>query len=323
MSASDIGPSRLEEAKKRINALIDQMTSEHQAMIVSFSESAKVVQTFTDNKNLLRAKLKLIEPTTHTSSLEEALRAASGIANPSRTGNQAENPNDTVNVQGVRTEMYILSDGGFRTIPNFSLGNLEPKYIAVGKPEAKNIAITAFSTERNPDKPGQLQAFARIENFSPDAATVEASLSLNGQLLDAQSVNLTAREERPGVAGVQFDLDDTEGILKVEINSKDHLAYDNTAFAVLNPPRPRAGARRLAGRCAVSAPRAGNRVARQDRAGHVRRAVAPRIEAICRRRGLWRIRSHHLRSLRPADSAAIEHALHRPHSALRRLACGA
>ena len=30
----------------------------------------------------------------------------------------------------------------------------------------KNVAIANFSTDVNPEKPGQIQAFARLENFS-------------------------------------------------------------------------------------------------------------------------------------------------------------
>lgn len=236
MSANDVGSSRLEEAKRQAIALVDQMESDSEAMVISFSDRAKVEQTFTNNKNLLRGKLKLIAQTTHTTNLDEALRAASGLANPSRTGNASEG--DAVDAKGIQANVYILSDGGLRTIPQTQLGNLNPVYLPIGKPDAKNVAITAFSTQRNPDKPGRLQAFARVENFSPGEVTTNASLLLNDKLLDAQSVKLAARDEKPGVAGVQFDLEDTDGVLKIEIDAKDNLSEDNAAYSVLNSARP-------------------------------------------------------------------------------------
>ena len=59
--------------------------------------------------------------------------------------------------------MYVFSDGGFSTIPDFKQGTLTTKYVKVGDDAADNIAISGFSTERNPEN-GKLQAFARIEN---------------------------------------------------------------------------------------------------------------------------------------------------------------
>jgi hypothetical protein len=65
MSATDVAPSRLAEAKKRVEELIDQMPSGGQAMIISFSDGAQVVQEFTDNRQLLRQRLRTIRPTNH------------------------------------------------------------------------------------------------------------------------------------------------------------------------------------------------------------------------------------------------------------------
>ncbi len=45
--------TRLDEAKKRIEALIDDMQSNDAAMIISFSDHANVVQSYTNNRNLL------------------------------------------------------------------------------------------------------------------------------------------------------------------------------------------------------------------------------------------------------------------------------
>jgi hypothetical protein len=137
--------------------------------------------------------------------------------------------------------LYIYSDGGFATKPKFKLGNLEPIYVKVAGDEQKNLAIGHFSTDVNPEKPGKIEAFARIENFSPDEATVEASLLLNGTLLDAQKITVPPRGERglPGASGAKFEMQEIEsGILKLSIDAKDNLPVDNAAYAVVNLPRP-------------------------------------------------------------------------------------
>src|SRR5262245_36041529 len=61
MSATDAVPSRLDQAKRQAVALIDQMKPGSAAMIISFSNVAKVEQPFTDNRRLLRTKVELIE----------------------------------------------------------------------------------------------------------------------------------------------------------------------------------------------------------------------------------------------------------------------
>ena len=55
MSATDVKPSRLEEAKSRVSELIDQMKSGDVAMIISFADTARVEQGFTDDRGLLQS----------------------------------------------------------------------------------------------------------------------------------------------------------------------------------------------------------------------------------------------------------------------------
>jgi hypothetical protein len=241
MAATDIGPSRLDEAKKQAKNLIDQMPQGDTAMVISFSNVAKVEQSFTDNKKLLASRVNLIEQTFRPSDMSEALRAASGLANPGQSGDP-NNPNDTPAAEAMPATMYIFTDGGFAPVKNFKPGNLESVYHKMAGETQQNIAIVAFSTEVNPEKPGRVQAFGRLENHSDAEATVEASLLLNGTLLDAKKVAVPARDAKtrlPGAAGVNFDMQELEsGILRLQIDAKDHLAADNTAHAVVNLPRP-------------------------------------------------------------------------------------
>ena len=86
MSATDVqdAKNRLEEAKKLVGGMIDQMSSGMTAMIISFADTPQVVQEFTDNRRLLRERLETIEPTDRGTDLHGALELADGLANPSR-----------------------------------------------------------------------------------------------------------------------------------------------------------------------------------------------------------------------------------------------
>ena len=232
MSATDVEPTRLDDAKKQVLNMIDRMEPDDVAMVISFSDTVGGVQSFTSSRSLLRQYVNQIKPTNRTSDLREALRAAAGLANPGRTSEAGTN--DVQVADPLPATLYLLTDGGFANVPEFSLGNLEPKYMRIGTESPENIAIVAFTAERNPEKPDQLQAFARLENSGTEEATLTASLYMNDQLADTYGVTVAAGEE----AGVEFQLEDVEqGVLKLELEHKDALTLDNTAHTAINRAR--------------------------------------------------------------------------------------
>ncbi|HHK40923.1 MAG TPA: VWA domain-containing protein, partial [Planctomycetaceae bacterium] len=81
--ATDVSPSRLEAAKRQVADMIDQMESGDSAMVVQFSDRAEIVQNYTQQKRPLKERVRALRPTARGSSLREALRVASGLANPS------------------------------------------------------------------------------------------------------------------------------------------------------------------------------------------------------------------------------------------------
>jgi len=233
MSATDVEPSRLELAKQRVGQMIDQMKSGDVAMIVSFSDTARIEQQFTDNRNLLRRKLQQIEPTNRTTELGEALRVAAGLANPGRSS-EADNTTDVQVADALEANLFIFSDGGFDRVENFSMGNLKEVYFAIGAETCRNVGIVAFSTQRNELRPDRLQAFGRLENFGPEDVAVEVSLFLDDRFKDAKQIEVPSQ----GIAGLEFDLDDVEtGTLRLQIEQDDHLPLDDVAFAAVNVPR--------------------------------------------------------------------------------------
>ena len=83
MAASDVLPSRLEFAKAEARKIIDNMRRDDLAMIVAFSDTARVVSNYTSNRAQLRKKLSEIVPTQNTTSIREAIQVVSGLASPS------------------------------------------------------------------------------------------------------------------------------------------------------------------------------------------------------------------------------------------------
>lgn len=229
MSATDVNPTRLEEAKRRVGELIEQMKAGDVAMIVSFSDSARVEQLFTENRRDLARQLAAIAPTHRATLLGEALRVAAGLANPGRAFEVSE----TQVVEGLPATMYIFSDGKFPEVEGFSLGKLKPIFVPIGEPDAANVGITAFSTRSREDKKDQLQAFARLENFGPEDITAQVELYRDDSLVDASKVEL--KSHRSG--GVVFELGDVHsGVLKLRTLSGGALRADDEAWAAIDPP---------------------------------------------------------------------------------------
>ncbi|HUG71643.1 MAG TPA: BatA and WFA domain-containing protein [Pirellulaceae bacterium] len=232
MSATDVGPSRLEAAKKHAVGLIEQMESSDVAMVISFSDVPRIEQAFTNNRSALRQAVNQIKQTNRRTNISEALRHASGLANPGRTSEAGTS--DVQVADALPATMYIMSDGGVPAVSDFAPGNLTARYIKIGTATPKNVGIVAFSTERNPEKPGQLQAFARLENSGVEDVEVDVALYLDGGLVDASSVTVPI----DAAEGVSFVLNDIESaILRLEVQSQDDMSLDNEAFATINTPR--------------------------------------------------------------------------------------
>jgi hypothetical protein len=259
MAATDVEPTRLEEAKRRALALVDQMAPDAVGMVISFSDSARVEQQFTASHKLLRRAIEGIRQTNRVTNMKEALQAAAGLANPGRS---AFTPDDQVLPPGATPDvavaealpamLKIFTDGGMERVENFALGNLDPEYIQMGavayeKPDepdpakrgpatawADNVGITAFTSRRKEGTPLEVEAFARLENFGPQEAEVDLELFLGGELVDARRVSVPPAES----AGVPFDLGEVQsGVLELRAKTGDVLKVDDRAWATINPPQ--------------------------------------------------------------------------------------
>ena len=230
MQATDGDTSRLDEAKRGAGELIDQMNSRDAGMIISFSDSPRIQQMFTHSRGSLRRALEEIEPTQRSTSLSEALKVASGLANPGRT---AQDVGDVPVADPMPASLYIFSDGKFPDVSNFSLGNLEPVYTSIGSSEAANVGIVNFNVRRHESNPELSQAFARLENFGLEQTTVSIELKLDGQTIDADELTIPAGEDRR--VAFEVGLADS-GVLELRATTHDDLACDDVAWAVVNPP---------------------------------------------------------------------------------------
>ncbi len=230
MQAADVEASRLAEAKRQARAFIDSLDDDAVAMVVSFSDVARVEQPFTDNRRRLRAAVDGIEPTYRRTSIDEALRVAAGLANPGRS---ATDVTDFMVAEPLPATIVIFSDGKFDPPEDFRLGNLTPVFRVIGTETPVNIGITAFAVEPALDEPGTYEVLTRVRNFGNQDANVELELHLDGELIDAARTDVPAGKQ----AGVTFRATAESGVLEVRANTGDQYSVDDVAYAVIRPPR--------------------------------------------------------------------------------------
>ncbi|MEX0865999.1 MAG: BatA and WFA domain-containing protein [Pirellulales bacterium] len=226
MNAVDTGQpdrTRLDVAKQRVAEMIDSMDSRDVGMIVSFSDTAQVVQEPTNNHNLLKRRLATIEPTNRPTRLDDALRVAGGLVNP-----------EGATADAKPAELVVFSDFRLPSVRDFNLGRLTPRFEMVGDPEAGNVGVVAFAARRLDERPDDVQAFARVANFTSQPRRVQVALHLDDALHDVKEIAIDAGDDQ----GVGFTLRGLEsGVLRLEIDGDDSLALDNRAWVVVDRPR--------------------------------------------------------------------------------------
>jgi hypothetical protein len=256
MSATDVAPSRLARAKQEARKIVESMDSNDLAMVIAFSDRARVVASYTGNRAQLLQKIDAIKPSQSTTSLRDALQVAAGLANPSKQIGEG-----VVATSVVTPKLKIFTDGGFPDVEGFSLGNLEPEVVVIGPPPppitdvpdptqaaaksklaSDNVAILALQTRINEDKPEEYQVFGRVHNYRAEPVTTEAKLLRHdpdkpgtaGVLVDAIALTIPARSDQ----AFKFDLTDPGAAdLEVRLDVADALAADNRAFTVIGAPR--------------------------------------------------------------------------------------
>ena len=246
MSTTDVRPSRLEEAKRRAAALVDQMRDGDVAMIVSFAAGANVDQAFTDNRARLRRAIEAIRPSHESTSLDEALRICSSPAVRGRRAaeiaNEASSTAAATSADATPAQVFIFSDGNLAPTADAAstsfAAEIPATFIPVGTTDVENLGITGFAVRRN-EATGAAQALAKVRNFSATARTVDLELRIGGRVVDRQRLSLAAAARRDVVFAVP-DAPDGAWEARLEsdaVASADALADDDRAWAVLAPPR--------------------------------------------------------------------------------------
>lgn len=194
MSATDVPPSRLEQAKAEALKVIDGHTDSDYGMVIVFNSSAEIRQSYTSERERLRNAVRNVQPTQRPTRVEEALTLASSLANPtmsaedllSRPGDADPTKQRTyAGTEGIPTEVHLFTDGRFPDVREFTQGNLDLRLHLAGNPDREavnNIGLVTLSATRDEKDPSKLLILANVRNFrsKPTRVKVRMQVYING-----------------------------------------------------------------------------------------------------------------------------------------------
>ncbi|HPO92283.1 MAG TPA: VWA domain-containing protein [Phycisphaerales bacterium] len=263
--------SRLDAAKKEALSIIDALKEPgvfdtagagEEAMIIAFDSTAEVRQVFTSNKGELRAAVNAIEPTDAPTSIDRAYTLAQAY-----TGKEKFEENKGFVPVGPPASLHIISDGRLPDAEKVRTGPQDKVYYhAVGSNRTNNVGVTSVRALRAFDDPRKLSVFVGIQSTARQPMRVEASVSLDGNLVETRDIEVAAATPParnpedpadegkpwvPGLGGFVFSVERAEagvGSVRIRVNSgtgaptsaassDNVLTTDDEAYFVFPPAR--------------------------------------------------------------------------------------
>ncbi|MCE9560954.1 MAG: VWA domain-containing protein [Planctomycetes bacterium] len=241
MSASDVPPTRLDWAKVEALKQIDAASESDVGMVIAFNRTAEIRQSYTADRELLRVAVRGVKQSAGQTRLDEALRLAAGLANPTNsTENEASRPPNAepgkertyVPTEGMSAEVHLYSDGGFPAVTDFALANLALEYHSPPvRAKSDNIGVVRLDATR--DEAGQLSVTAGIRNYRDSRAELTARLDALDGSRAVKSYTKLVKLERNDSSDVEFTITDPELPLRVTLEgASDSFPLDDVAWIV-------------------------------------------------------------------------------------------
>ncbi|MAT82342.1 MAG: hypothetical protein CMJ29_11955 [Phycisphaerae bacterium] len=243
MTATDeslSGLSRLDEALEEARTTVDRLhpgglfaSGDGETMIISFGESAEIVQPFTNSRAQLLAAIDRIEPSHGTSRLTEALQ----LARVYSINTDPDNP-DTPAI--VPAHLELFSDGRLIDLDGQVLRGETLTFHRIGDDQSANLSVLQLAADRPWESPAEIEVFCSLGNFSGQARRVDVQLSVDGVVRSIQEVEISAAQDNlPGRRSLVFTPFRLSrgAVIEVALLGDDALSTDDTAVLIVPPPR--------------------------------------------------------------------------------------
>ena len=213
MQARDVQPTRLDEAKKEVGAIIDQLSPQDRMTLVAVGPTPRIVASVVGDRDALHRALDGLGASNGTADLSSALALAAGLVRP-----------------GDDARGYLFSDGivgPIRTDASSSLP-FPVEYHPIGV-SGENIGLTSLVVRTSAQSRA---AYLHVQNFGQQARTFSLEWRADGKLVDVRQLTLAA-----GVAqDLTLPVPSNATVVSAHIDAGDIFSLDDTVTAVARTP---------------------------------------------------------------------------------------
>lgn len=214
MQAKDVEPSRLDEAKRQVGAMIDQLGPQDRMTLIAVQSTARIVGSGSGDHDALHRALNAIAPANGPADLSAALSLASGIVRA-----------------GEESRAYLFSDGILEPLrTSFANGLPFPiEYRRVGV-SGENVGLTSLVVRAGTQSRA---AYLRVHNFGQQPRSFTLEWRFDAGLIDVRSVSLAAGQAED----LALPVPDAANTVTARIEAKDNFGLDDSVTAVARAPR--------------------------------------------------------------------------------------
>ena len=214
MQARDVQPSRLDEAKREVGGLIDQLGPQDRMTLVAVGSVPRVVASVVGDREALHRADNDIGVQNGPADLSAALALASGLVRP-----------------GDDARAYLFSDGIVGPIRTDSANSLPfpVEYHRVGV-SGENVGMTSLVVRTGAQSRA---AYLHIQNFGRQSRSFSLEWRADGRLVDVRKLTLAGGQAQDLVLSVPSGAT----LVSAHIDAGDIFALDDTVSAVAGTPR--------------------------------------------------------------------------------------
>ena len=214
MQATDVTPSRLAEAKRQVNGLIDQLGSQDRMTIITVGPTPRIVAAVSADRDGLHRSLNEVSASNGPADLSASLSLAAGLVRP-----------------GDDARAYLFSDGIVQPLrASFASGLPFPvDYHRLGV-SGENVGLTSLTVRSSAQTRA---AYLHVQNFGQQPRSVSLEWRADSRLLDVRPLTLAAGQSQDLVLPVPNDATS----VNAHLSGGDVFALDDSATAVAKTPR--------------------------------------------------------------------------------------
>lgn len=214
MQARDVPPSRLDEAKREVGALIDQLGPQDRMTLIVMQSTPRIAVSVTGDRSAMHRALDAVAAGNGPADLSAALTLAAGIAR-----------------SGAPAHAYLISDGIVEPMAAAFAGGLpfSIDYRRIGT-SGENVGLTSLVVR----SAGQSRdAYLHVQNFGQQRRSFHLEWRADTGLIDVRPITLAGGQSQDLVLPVPAGAT----AVTARIDAGDIFALDDTVTAIAMTPR--------------------------------------------------------------------------------------